>query len=249
MKLYYYTGPDFLKNILQDKRIKISRYGRYGALNDPFEMFPFDTSDPDFRQSLKKNVDTLAQTMGLICLSGTPTSPTMWGHYAQSHTGVCLEIETDFDHIFPVKYVKTKLSPGINMANARSHFSPKNIQAKLSTKSTDWSYEEEMRLHIPLDYPPIIQKNGMHFMPFQTKPDNTFKLCRILVGFRNRYGIKNLQALVKDYRHPVTVVQTRPAFSQFEVVEQKDKDFWNWEATAEGEQTIGEQAVYGKISA
>lgn len=109
MRLYYYTGQKFLRNILQEKRIKISRYGKYGTLNDPFEQAAYELFDRTLRKTHKTQVDRFAQKIGLICLSETRHSPAMWAHYTDNHQGVCLEIEVTFDHIFKVKYESKRL--------------------------------------------------------------------------------------------------------------------------------------------
>lgn len=113
-----------------------------------------------------------------------------------------------------------------------------NYNAILGTKSEDWSYEKEHRLHIPLENKIVIREGENYFMPFQVMTDNTFMLNRIFIGYRCRLGIENIKHDVKDYRHEVEVIQTRPAFKSFEVIEQKEKQFWNMKEGEEGKEHL-----------
>lgn len=236
MKLYYYTGHKFLRKILQDRMVKVSRYGKYGTLNDPFEQTAYDISDRDVRKVHKKEIDKFAQKMGLICLSKTRHSPAMWAHYTDNHEGACLEIETTFDHIFKVKYQSNKLFSGLTLRTFSDHVNRDNIKKVWGTKSKNWSYEKEWRMHVPLDNEVVINEGKLHFMPFQEIEDNTFMLKRVFVGYRCSKGISSILDDVKDYPHKVEVVQTRPAFKRFKVVRQKDRNCWNWEEKEKGKE-------------
>jgi hypothetical protein len=197
--LYYYTGQKFLRAILQDKQVKLSRYGRYGTLNDPFEQAAYDTSDKDLRRVHKVQVDKFAQKLGLICLSETRYSPAMWAHYTDNHEGACLELEVKFDHIFKVKYQSKKLFPGLSLSAFGDRVNEANIKEVWGTKSKDWSYEEERRMHVPLMADSVLKKGPNYFMPFQEMEDNVFMLKRVFVGYRCGKGILNIQNDVKGY--------------------------------------------------
>lgn len=247
MKLYYYTGGEFLRNILQDRRVKLSRYGRFGKLNDPFEQAAYDISNKDLRKVHKRVVDEFAQKQGLICLSKTRNSPAMWAHYTDNHEGACLEIEVTFDHILKVQYQTKKLFSGLSLANFSNHVTIDNIREVFGTKSKDWSYEKEYRMHVPLDNDVVVKDGKGHFMPFQEIEDNTFMLKRVFVGYRCSKGISNIMDDVNDYPRKVDVIQTRPAFKSFKVKKQRDREFWNMNEGQEGEESSlpAVRAVFG----
>jgi hypothetical protein len=82
----------------------------------------------------------------ITCFSEVNDHPLMWGHYADSHKGVCLI----FDEIaneqtewfaFPVSYQAAR--PRVNLT--RFHESDVMMQA-LFLKSDHWSYEKEQRM-------------------------------------------------------------------------------------------------------
>lgn len=109
-------------------------------LNDPFE-FSFGTM-PVSKTGYRTLIDALhdkTRNDGIICLSQKNDNVLMWTHYAERHSGICIEFETKKDKIFQ----------GVN----RVHY-PKSIM--LSTdkdyrliKSNDWEYEKEYRVIHP----------------------------------------------------------------------------------------------------
>ncbi|MBQ2263473.1 MAG: DUF2971 domain-containing protein [Loktanella sp.] len=245
--LYYYTGQKFLRTILQEKQVKLSRYGRYGSLNDPFEQAAYDTSDRELRRVHKEQINKFALMIGLICLSETRHSPAMWAHYTDNHEGACLEIEVADDHVFKVKYQGEKLFPGLTLAGFKEKVNIDNIKEVLGTKSEDWSYEKEQRLHVPLTPDKVRKMGENYFLPFQEHEDNVFMLRRVFVGYRCGKGILNIREDVKDYPKKVEVIQTRPSFRRFEVIDQVCKRFWNMDECEKGnEHTLpAVKAVFG----
>lgn len=89
----------------------------------------------------------------LSCFSETPHSNLMWGHYANKHTGFCLEydltrIPPTAQLIMPVVYTKAPFDASmiLDMRNIGEKFA---VLCPLLFKSNDWSYEKEWRIIIP----------------------------------------------------------------------------------------------------
>lgn len=230
MLLYYYTSPSHLRQNLQNKRLKVSRFGRYGGLNDPFELAPYDITDREIRRVHKEKIDLFAQKMGLICMSKTWQSPGMWGHYTENHSGACLELEVDHYRVFGVNYQDEKLFKGQKGKDFLKNVTNENIMEVYGTKSSDFKFEKEWRLHVPLGDEKVIQEGKFHFLPFHDEADAVFTLKRIIVGYRCALGIENLENDVSDYPSPIEVVQSRPAFGDFEVTIQRNKRYSNMQA-------------------
>lgn len=100
----------------------------------------------------------------LLCsFAATVKNNLMWSHYANSHTGFCVEYDistldknSQFLHaLYPVIYTKTPLLSNIN---AIYYTGPTKDMLTLMNKSFDWNYEQEYRL---LYY----GKNQDYFMP------------------------------------------------------------------------------------
>jgi hypothetical protein len=220
--------PEWVLSNLENKRVKISQYW-HGGLNDPFELSVWDMRDAALRHKNKEMVEDFSKKIGLICLSKLCSSPAMWAHYTQNHTGVCFELEVEYDHLVDVKYIRNKQFSSVSLATIRSKINRSNIQKVLAHKSTEWRYERETRLHVPLKNKVVDEDNGKYFLPFQEEKDNTFLLKKILVGYRCKLGTALLEKAVSKYSHKVKVQQMRPAFGRFSVVPQNDKKFWNTE--------------------
>lgn len=80
------------------------------------------------------------------CFSELPDHPLLWGHYADSHRGVCLvfnEIATvDAEWFaFPVSYGEAR--PRVNLTKFND---PDIMMSALFHKSSHWSYEAEQRM-------------------------------------------------------------------------------------------------------
>ncbi|OWQ98252.1 DUF2971 domain-containing protein [Sphingopyxis witflariensis] len=80
------------------------------------------------------------------CFSEVPDHPLMWGHYADSHKGVCLifdEIANDKIQWFgfPVEYKEER--PRVNLTKFNN---PEIMMSALFHKSAHWSYEREHRM-------------------------------------------------------------------------------------------------------
>lgn len=86
------------------------------------------------------------------CFTETPNNLPMWNHYAQGHTGVCLEYETSdilnvytLNRMFPVYYTDMLPDAISKMIDKELPVYP-FIDYFLIHKLSDWSYEREWRL-------------------------------------------------------------------------------------------------------
>lgn len=96
--------------------------------------------------------EMVRRTARLACFTETNRNLPMWNHYAQGHTGICLEYDTKciediyiINRLFPVIYTK-KLPDGVKLlidkAAPKYHF----MEHFLIHKLDDWRYEQEWRL-------------------------------------------------------------------------------------------------------
>jgi Protein of unknown function (DUF2971) len=85
-----------------------------------------------------------ALEMGVLCLAENPEDMLMWGHYAQSHKGICLEFDT--------RNSPFNLAHRISYSEERSVFRPldldrsKLMERVLLRKAKAWEYEREWRI-------------------------------------------------------------------------------------------------------
>lgn len=145
------------------------------TFNDPFELSPIFSAPTElavdkflerFDSSLTKSarakvvrevtrklqtqqlpaVDTeWVESLGVLCLASDAKSLLMWGHYGNSHRGVCLGFDanfTPFSTAKPIRYSSER--PNIPLTES-SLLNEAATDSILLTKSPHWRYEEEWR--------------------------------------------------------------------------------------------------------
>jgi hypothetical protein len=163
-----------------------------------------------FVQMKKEMYADLCRQYRIYCLTEDPASPLMWGHYAASHTGICLEFDARRDP-FPVtekvQYCTTY----------PAHDLPTIGYKPLITKSFHWSYEAEWRLIVEERAAPIIS-------PFTLKTNNDFLtlasgvLKSVTIGaLADETSRRLIEDLVKTHAIGVPVRQATVARDRYEL--------------------------------
>lgn len=122
-------------------------------LKDMLENFslPNSSSDDQIKRALYRNAsvykirEVLRKSTGVCCFfKDAPKHPLMWAHYANSHTGFCLEYEIDDIQapFYDVNYSSHLPLPSINELLLCPEESFLRI---LTTKTLEWNYEKEVR--------------------------------------------------------------------------------------------------------
>ena len=87
------------------------------------------------------------RAMGVLSLTAKPTDMLMWGHYANSHQGACLEFDTS--------HPPFNLAHRICYDDERPIFRPLNadrsdlMERTLLRKAKVWEYEDECEFSVP----------------------------------------------------------------------------------------------------
>ena len=135
----------------------------------------------------RESVYSLIQSSGVFSLSAVNNDILMWGHYADSHKGFCIEYLRDGENILgkqadPVIY-QNEL-PSLSVQDVTSHGA--GVDSLFFTKSSHWSYEKEWR---------VISPEGNKALQFPCP------IKSIIFGMKmneqNRYTIKQI---LKDRR-------------------------------------------------
>src|SRR5271155_4121200 len=149
MRAYKFLDEKYGLKSLEEKRLKQSRIP---DLNDPFELIPYDLTDPNFRKVFLKTRGDLNEKKGLLCFSADWKNPVIWAHYSDKHKGLCLGFEIPEMNGDPkndagyVKYVQ-HLSPfPLNFENMPDSEHDSFARSVLFTKYKDWAYEKEIRV-------------------------------------------------------------------------------------------------------
>jgi hypothetical protein len=99
----------------------------------------------DWLRSMKRIFAERQKKTGMCCFAGDPRSILMWSHYANNHTGVCLQFEVvkdlnTFLEAIPVDYVDKH--PIYNWVSD----SDEQYRQILLSKFSVWNYEKESRI-------------------------------------------------------------------------------------------------------
>lgn len=141
-------------------------------LNDPFEFLPpiqfyeglvedYKDKDPEWANNLTYEEFSKSFYLfhGVISFTETRSNLLMWSHYAEKHTGLVIEFDTEnsfFEDAKRIRYNNIK-PPQINV---------NDVEELFFVKSDEWIYEKEFRIVknlIKHDY--CIKKNDKDFTP------------------------------------------------------------------------------------
>lgn len=218
--LYYYTRAEYLPDIIRNNRLRVTDPLKS---NDPLELNPVfipEESDSDNEQLLTFQLGEgykhaiKQHSPAIVCLSANMSSMLMWGHYASSHSGVCLAFKFELeDNSFSIKLRGTGSADLIPVVYCKKRINGRNFIVKQDENSVpifkmfplfqrlmcckwkDWSYEREMRLllgsSVPLSY-----EGGYLFTPCLMR-----HLDGIIIGLKSKLSIRDIEALCFQTQH------------------------------------------------
>jgi len=135
------------------------------------DLTEFDSTFSETQENLKKSRDEFAEKFknyGVFCATETCCNLLMWAHYAEQHRGVVVGLKPDLEKdsflrlMEPVKYKDERPflfeSTAKWLNSALEEYSMEIAREAshrlLHTKSSEWSYEKELRLAIPDEVKP-----------------------------------------------------------------------------------------------
>jgi len=213
MRLYYMTSLETaVTHILPERRMRIAQFQ---GLNDPFELMSVRLDGQEGRKIFKALLDHWNKTLGVICMAKDWKSPLMWTHYAKNHTGVCLGFEVPDDKPIQMKYEAERIKLILDLQKPIGGIDRELLLKVLTTKFTQWAYEQEWRLLSKLEERD--PDNGFFYIPFGP----ALSLREIIVGTRCKKPIGSFKKLLTHIEEPVTIIKARAAFESFSMVKQK----------------------------
>ena len=190
-------------------------------VNDPFEWAAPALERPEDRWALKATRKQMSKTTGMICFSKNWRNPVQWAHYADHHRGVCMGLEVRDEMLTNLKY-RHERSPGGNLGQmlAEGRLDHAWMIDVISTKFSDWSYEEEHRAFLNLA--PCTAEHGLYFKSFA----DDMRLVRLIVGPKSSVTQQDLADALGSMAPQVQCIKARLAFTTFEVCEQQKERLW-----------------------
>lgn len=141
-------------------------------LNDPMEgKFLYSGVSNNYKKRIKEKLDKM-----MICsLSASYDNGLLWTHYANQHTGCCIEVE-----VTAKSWEMKGISYSRNLPNIDETNYPKDedaIDSILFQKSKDWDYEKEIR---------FVKEKGINIKPYLS-----VKVRKVYLGIRMERTIKS----------------------------------------------------------
>jgi hypothetical protein len=216
MRAYKFLDAQFGLKSLRERRLKQSRVHE---LNDPFEMRPYDVTDPVLRQAVLKTRDDLDEAgRGLVCFSADWCDPVIWAHYADKHKGLCLGFEIPdikgddvTDAFGRVYYIQKPLSFPSNFEDLPESEGLAIMRSFLFTKFAHWAYENEIRVWVLLQN----EEDGLHYLEFDAK----LHLEEVIIGARCMLTRAEITRALGTLASEVKVIKARAAYDGFRMVE------------------------------
>jgi hypothetical protein len=212
MRLYYMTSTRWGEAILKERRLKLSRF--YES-NDPFELMLIDSRPRDTRAFVKMLADNFNKNIGMIYFGANWASPVMWAHYADKHAGVCLGFDVEDTLLTRVEYTDKKIVVPFGAHLPQFGLSQELLTTILSTKATDWNYEREYRVMGGLKTRD--PKSELYYTDFGPQ----IQLREVVIGHRCNWTPLSTSTLIGKVDASIRICKARPAFGEFEMVEQK----------------------------
>jgi hypothetical protein len=198
--------------ILKERRLKLARFGE---LNDPFELSLIDSRPRETRGTVKLITDHFHRNIGVICFGACWSSPVMWAHYAEKHTGVALGFDVPDELLTRIQYTDKKIRVPFGPHLPKHGLSETLLNKIRMTKATDWSYEREYRVESELKQKDPI--TGLYYVDFGAQ----VALREIIIGHRCSWTVATVRPLLGSAAQPVRICKARPAFGRFEMVENR----------------------------
>lgn len=151
----------------------------------------------------------MSRNVGILCLTRRFDSLPMWAHYSGNASGLAIEFqgldepfagdETGIlRRIAPVRYDREKV--GVT-------FDPRSHETIFFAKSTDWRYEQESRVIMPLDECEFVEINGRRLFLSNIAPRH---VRRLILGWRMPLEVaEQIQQLVGDLNPSVSIARAR----------------------------------------
>ena len=200
MQVYKFLQSKYGLRAVRERRLKISEVR---TLNDPFDLLPFDLSDPALRQAVVAARTKTGEDVGLLCFSRHWYNPVLWTHYGDSHRGLCLGFDVPDERTKPITYVDRPIK--------LEHFEPETADRMLYTKYQHWVYEEEVRVGALLQ-----EKSGCHYFHAF---DDELRLVEVIVGAGCPVSQRTILRALGTHQYGVTILKARLAYDAFRVVE------------------------------
>lgn len=209
MRAYKFLNQQYGLKSLDERRL---RRTRINELNDPFELRPYDLTNPMHRWAFLSTRAELAQRFGLLCFSADWRDPVIWAHYSDKHRGLCLGFEVPAEakgageRLRKVDYIPAPLPFPENFQDMDIEHHQLLAEKMIFTKYDNWEYEHEIRGWTDLEE---------EFFDFY----EMLQLVEVIIGAESKLSAGEIATVLGSMVDHVTVKKARAAHHKFEMFE------------------------------
>lgn len=139
-------------------------------------------TDTYYEEVILKKMREIRQMLEILSMSRFKNDILMWSHYADGHTGFCLEFDPAYDDFLNKNLYKVKYKSKYPKASIFSSSDRKITDMTVLVKSKHWKYEGEWRV-VPL--PPDPARKGIYKFAPEALTGIIFG-CEMSVGDRKK---------------------------------------------------------------
>jgi hypothetical protein len=137
-----------IEHVLQ----RITADPHYVAGSIPPERWQADERDAQAFAAFRNRLLSLLADAGVLCLAEACDDLLMWGHYGNSHRGICIGLQREPSTVLgkaaePVNYRSDY--PRLSFADFDPAVTSRSLDWLWLTKAAAWSYEREWRVLMP----------------------------------------------------------------------------------------------------
>lgn len=226
VRLFYFTNDHWGRENVEKRRLKLSFPS---LVNDVFELRPFDFGEGDqgrlLRGAWNEAIEKHSMTQGFISFAESWAVPTMWGHYADNHKGVCLGFDLPIRRGDGDEYAdKIEYVDDLHAMDARvltdAAYNERMVNIARKTKSSHWSYEQEWRYWFLLSGDEKKMKQEKPRELFFAEFGSNLVLREVIFGAKSIHTTERFKALLYPEDN-VEFTTARPSFRRFAMVPQR----------------------------
>jgi hypothetical protein len=213
--LYRYFTADAATKTIESRKLRV---GRIKEMNDLFEWRPGITGLVDSEKAAKTReqcinglINQQQPETGFISFSQVAEEPLMWAHYAEKHTGVCLEFEPKvFQHTVIIDYESPRPLFDANRLGDENYML-RFLKLLYSRKSPHWAYEKEVRAHFTLKQ--CDAANGSYFVDM---PQGMLR--KVILGYNCKLEEDYVRKILQQSGFEATVTRARLCHEEYKVL-------------------------------
>jgi hypothetical protein len=207
MRAYKFLSQQYGLKSLSERRL---RRTRINEPNDPFELQPYDLTDPKDRRAFRRTWEQIAQCFGLLCFGADWSDPVIWAHYSDKHKGLCLgfEIPTEVEkaQTRKVEYISAPLPFPTDFLSLGVPRQLPIVEKMIFTKFRHWEYEHEIWTWTDLEE---------EFFEFC----EVLQLAEVIIGAESELPAGEITCALGSLADHVIVKKARAANNVFQIVE------------------------------